>query len=359
MPLKILQAAYPFAPAGTEAVGGAEQVLSALECAAAHAGHASIVAGCAGSKSFGQFIETCRVPPEISPESRQAVWQDHRAAIENAIDIFSVDLVHMHGVDFYQYLPRRDVPILATLHLPLECYPADLFSRLPDNVWLNCVSASQYSRWASCENMLPPIENAVAIPPVEMLQPREDFAFSLGRICPEKGYHFAIEAAKKADVDFFLAGQVFPYPAHQKYFEEEIKPRLDSRRRFVGPASGTRKTAWLSGARCLLAPSTVAETSSLVTMEAMACGTPVIGFASGALPDLIQQGRTGWIVRSTDEMAEAIRAAGMISREVCREYAREHFSLERMTSRYLALYEVLAAKTCVVPHRSEIALSPA
>src|SRR5207249_5576489 len=129
---------------------------------------------------------------------------------------------------------------------------------------------------------------------------------ALGRICPEKGFHFALQAAKMARADLLLAGQVFPYASHVEYFESKIVPRLDERRQFVGPVGFHRKKRLLSKAKCLLVPSTVNETSSLVAMEALAAGTPVIAFPSGALPEIVEHGRTGYLVSDVKEMAQAI-----------------------------------------------------
>src|SRR5690606_1063450 len=132
---------------------------------------------------------------------------------------------------------------------------------------------------------LPPIENGV---PVEALGARvrkRGFALALGRICPEKGYHLALEAAHRAGLPLLLAGAVFRYAAHERYFREEIAPRLDSLRRFIGAVPLGRKRRLLAAARCVVVPSLVPETSSLVAMEALASGTPVVAFPVGALAD--------------------------------------------------------------------------
>jgi glycosyltransferase involved in cell wall biosynthesis len=144
-----------------------------------------------------------------------------------------------------------------------------------------------------------------------------------------------------------LAGEVFRYETHERYFREAVEPRLDRRRRFVGPVGFAAKRRLLSAARALLVPSLAAETSSLVAMEALACGTPVIAFAAGALPEVVEHGRTGFIVGDAAEMARAIRRVGEIDPAVCRATARRRFSDERMTREYFALYERLARGAAV------------
>jgi glycosyltransferase involved in cell wall biosynthesis len=136
---------------------------------------------------------------------------------------------------------------------------------------------------------------------------------------------------------------VFPYPDHEKYFAAEIEPRLGPRARFLGNLDFARKRRFLTTARCLPMPSLIAETSSLVVMEAIACGTPEVAFPVGALPDLIEPGVIGFLVRDIREMAEAIDASGDIDRDHCREIARQRFSLERMVEGYFEYYRKLAA----------------
>ena len=96
---------------------------------------------------------------------------------------------------------------------------------------------------------------------------RRGFALTLGRICPEKGQHLALDAAHAAGLPLLLGGAVFPYPAHQAYFTASIAPRLDRLRRWLGPLPFARKRRLLSAARCLLVPSTADETASLVAFD--------------------------------------------------------------------------------------------
>jgi glycosyltransferase involved in cell wall biosynthesis len=190
--------------------------------------------------------------------------------------------------------------------------------------------------------MLEAIPNGV---PVERFaaarHTRRNFVLAMGRICPEKGFQLAIDAAQIAGAPLLIAGQVYPYEAHQAYFAEQIRPRLGPGVRFLGGIDFTRKRRLLSAARCLLVPSLVAETSSLVTIEALACGTPVVAFPAGALADIVEPGVTGFLVNDADEMAEAIHRADALDRERCREVARRKYSLDRMVEAYFAAYRHL------------------
>jgi glycosyltransferase involved in cell wall biosynthesis len=172
---------------------------------------------------------------------------------------------------------------------------------------------------------------------------KRSFCLALGRICPEKGFHIAIRAATKARVPLLLAGEVFGFKAHQDYFNAEIVPKLSPSIRFIGALKFARKMRLLSAARCLLVPSLAGETSSLVAMEALACGTPVIASCVGALPDIIEHGRTGYLVKNADEMAEAIEAVATLDPQVCRATARRRFGMERMIGDYFELYAHLSA----------------
>jgi len=198
--------------------------------------------------------------------------------------------------------------------------------------------------------MVDPIPNGVDVERLATgAHAKGSYALSLGRVCPEKAFHLALDAAHQAGMPLLLAGQVFPYDLHLKYFNQQIVPRLDRMRRFVGPLRFSRKRSLLSRARCLLITSSVAETSSLVAMEALACGTPVVAFRSGALPEIVDHGETGYIVDTVDEMAAALRAVDSLDPEKCRAVARRQFSSHVMAARYLALYEQLISSKCRQP----------
>jgi glycosyltransferase involved in cell wall biosynthesis len=348
VPLTVLSVAYPLAPVRADVPGGAEQVLLQLDRALIRAGDRSLVIACEGSGVVGDLISTSKLPPILDDQAKHEAQRRHAGTIARTLRSERVDLVHMHGCDFFEYLPAAGVPVLATLHLPLAWYPAEALQPSRPGTWLHCVSKAQHDSRPARTRFLPPIENGVEVVSGP-LPGKDDFALFLGRICPEKGVHLAIDAAKRANVPLIIAGDVFPYEAHRRYFNDEVEPRLDTACRFIGSVGPRQKEVLLATSRCLLVPSLVDETSSLVAREALAAGTPVIAFPRRALVDIIEQGRTGFIVDSIEEMAVAIGAAKFIDGETCRETAKQRFPLSRMIASYFAVYHRLATEHAAMP----------
>ncbi len=329
---------------GPRAVGGAEQILTWLEAALPGHGWDSLVAARADSEPAGELFGTPVPPGPLTPAVQAEVTGSHQAAIDRALAYRQVDLVHMHGIDFHRYRLPRDLPVLVTLHLPPSWYPGTIWN-LPANYRLQCVSESQR---ATCPDpireRLHVVENGVPLPSWTHPARRDSFALLLSRICPEKNLHAGLDAARLAGVPVLLAGEAFPYPDHLRYLREEIEGRLHRGARLLGPVTGRRKERLLRNARCLLLPTLAPETSSVVAMEALAAGTPVIAYPSGAIPGILEHGRTGFLVDSVEAMAAAIGRLDEIHPDACRRAARERFTLTRMVDGYLALYARIAGR---------------
>lgn len=346
-PLRVLQVAYPFAPVSLDASGGAEQIVAILDDGLASRGHHSVVVACAGSRVAGTLVPGPRLPDRFDDVGCRTV----RSRLESLLGHLTVeppfDLVHLHGVDFASYLPAQGPPVLVTLHLPPSYYEAASFGVVRPNTYWVCVSSRQRSSCPESVPVLRTIPNGIRLSDYRPAPSKGGYALALGRICPEKGYHLALDAAKAAGCELLLAGPVFGYDAHERYFEDEIVVRLDARRRYLGPVGLSAKRDLLAGARCLVVPSLVPETSSLVVMEALASGTPVVSFPSGAIVDLVEAGRTGFIVSSVAEMAQALRAISAIDPNDCYQAAQRRFSADRMIEAYLDVYGAIGKG---VPH---------
>jgi glycosyltransferase involved in cell wall biosynthesis len=357
MNLSVLSIAYPLAPVGPDAAGGSEQILSLLDRTLVRNGHHSVVIACEGSRAEGTLITTPLHCGLLDPEVRAAAQERHRRAILRALDRWSFDLIHMHSLDFHTYLPPPGLPVLATLHLPPDWYPKEIFHPSRPDTWLQCVSASQQRNCPRSPALLPYIENGVPLERLRTTVRTRGYALALGRVCPEKGFHLALDAAIEAESALIIAGEIFRYREHEEYFWREMMPRLNGQtRRFVGPVGLGRKRRLLAGARCLLVPSLAPETSSLVSMEAMSCGTPVIAFPAGALPEIVEHGKTGFLVENAREMAQAIRSVDQLDPEDCRRAARQRFRADRMIGQYMKLYEQLTRAT---NRRAEVSGYPA
>jgi glycosyltransferase involved in cell wall biosynthesis len=340
--LTVLQVAYPFAPVSLDAAGGAEQIMALLDRALTSRGHCSIAIACKGSQTAGVLLPVAANAP-VDERARKTTRDAFRDRVAEALAHWRVDVVHMHGVDFFDYLPPSGPAVLATLHLPIDFYPGAIFQPGRTNTYLNCVSGAQLRTCPPCERVIGAIDNGILVDLFpRTIAARGDYALALGRICPEKGFHLALDAAEHAGVPLWLAGPIFPYPEHEEYFSRELLPRLSPPHRYLGPVGFQQKLELLCTARCLVVPSLVAETSSLVAMEAMACGTPVVSFPSGALATLVTHERTGFLVENLQQMASAIARSGEIDGRECRLEAEARFSADRMAEQYFEIYEDLA-----------------
>jgi glycosyltransferase involved in cell wall biosynthesis len=343
----VLSVAFWLAVVGPESVGGAEQILLQIDEGLVRRGHKSLVIARPESKITGTLIPTVPVDGRVSDAGWRLAHDSIRKAITDALQRYPVNLVHLHGVDFADYLPVEDVPVLVTLHLPLHWYKPNALTLTRPNTFFHCVSRSQAETFPKTLPMLPALENGVSSDLFRHRGIRKgQFAAALGRICPEKGFHLALRGCRQAHTSMLLAGKVYPFREHQAYFAEEIVPELDSQRRYIGPMAMRGKWRLLSAASCVIVPSLAPETSSLVAREALACGTPVVAFANGALPEVVRQGETGFLVQLQDELPDAIRACRSLDPERCREIARQRFCPDRMVENYIATYRGILEGAC-------------
>jgi glycosyltransferase involved in cell wall biosynthesis len=349
-PLRILYVGYALLPVNDQSCGGAEQMLWTLEREVAAAGHITTVAATTESKVSGGLYAT-GAPGTGSLQSAAQYEAAHHSRTLELIHVREMigrpfHLIHDESGSFFSNAHKIDVPVLATLHLPRYFYPRHLFSHLPSNLRFNCVSQSQLQSFSGLENMIGAVPNGICLERFPLQVAKRDYLLWMGRICEEKGAHIALDLADKLGMPVVTAGQVYPFSYHQRYFEREILPRIDrmaGRAKLIRSPDFDTKVELLQNARAVLVPSLVDETSSLVAMEAAACGTPVIAFRRGALPEVVQHGVTGFLVTTRDQMMEAVADVSSISPRQAHEYAQVNYSATEMAAAYLKIYEQLAA----------------
>jgi glycosyltransferase involved in cell wall biosynthesis len=164
----------------------------------------------------------------------------------------------------------------------------------------------------------------------------------LGRIEDIKGTHTAIEVAQRTGRRLIIAGNI--PEGKQSYFDSRVKPHLDDRIVYVGPVNDEQKNKLLENALAFLMPVQWNEPFGIVMAEAMACGTPVLGFPYGSVPEVVQDKINGFVCRDTDEMVQRVGDIGAIDRRTVRRIAESRFSSEKISADYLALYEKLIAR---------------
>jgi glycosyltransferase involved in cell wall biosynthesis len=325
-------------PVSASSAGGAEQILYLLDLGLIERRIYSLAIAADGSEISGRLWATPSASNDIKEAERAEAQKIHRRTIAKVLASEAVDLIHFHGLDFGAYLPDSDVPKVATLHLPIPWYENGSLDA--QDVHLVSVSENQ-AHSADAKRIHTIIRNGIDTSKHLPGAGERGSLLWLGRICPEKGTHIAIQVARELHLPLTVAGPVHPFAFHRNYFQTEVQPLLDSKRVYVGPVGLETKTKLLSSARALLVPSLAAETSSLVAMEAASSGTPVVAFRSGALPEVVRDGVTGFLADDLQGMIQAVARLDEISALRCREYAIRNFSSERMVNDYIKLYKDL------------------
>jgi len=251
------------------------------------------------------------------------------------------DFLHFH-LDYYPFslFSRQPTPFVTTLHgrldLPEHQPVFDAFATVPT------VSISNSQRRPLPQaNWVRTVHHGL---PERLLVPKpvkpSYFAF-LGRIAPEKGVDRAIRIAQHCGVKLKIAAKVDN--ADREYFDEQIEPMMKlSGVEYIGEINDRDKSEFLSGAIALLVPIDWPEPFGLVMIEAMACGTPVIAFSRGSVPEVIDDGVTGFIVEDINGAIGAVDRLGHLSREKIRQRFEERFTARRMAQDYLSVYRSLS-----------------
>jgi len=266
------------------------------------------------------------------------------------------DVVHNHvGYPGVVLGDLAGASMVTTLHGPVPDAHRPYYRSFPEHPFV-AISESQ-RREAAGLRVCATIPHGIDTRRYSPGGSRRDYVLFLGRVSPEKGTHLAIEAALRAGVPLVIAAKVDPQD--RSYFEGRVAPLVDGTRvRFIGEVAGEAKRDVLRGARALLHLVQFPEPFGLVMVEALACGTPVIAMPLGSIPEVVADGRTGYVVRDVDEAVAAIGRLEAISPAACRAEAVARFDAGLMVERYCALYATLAAPRVTLRRRRGAGASP-
>ncbi len=323
--------------------GGTERVVAFLTDELVRQGHEVTLFASGDSRTRARLapvidaaLRLDRVPPD--PLSAHVLLLEQVLQRADEFDVLHFHIDYLH----FPVLRRLAVPHLTTLHGRLDLPGLDRLYREYRDMPVVSISDSQRSPLPAA-GWIGTVYNGL---PESLLpfDPRGgDYLAFLGRMSPEKGPETAIRIAVTSGLPLRMAAKVDP--VDQAYFDQRIRPWLDHPGiEFVGEIDEREKARFLGRARALLFPIDWPEPFGLVMTEAMACGTPVIAFRRGSVPEVMADGVTGFVVDSLDEAVAAVGRIGTIRRRDCRRHFEQHFSARRMARDYLALYEQVRAR---------------
>jgi len=259
-------------------------------------------------------------------------------------DQSNYDLIHISVFSLIFYLPLINLinkPIVVTLHgFPFGGDDAEVI--LPQVSKINFVIISNFflKKWAKPKKYRV-IRHGIDLNDFIYSEKSKDYFFWMNRISPEKGLEDAIEAALRTNSSLIVSGPI----RDQDYFERILRPHLGKNILYAGPLGLKEKVNYYQGAKAFLMPIKWEEPFGLVVVEAMACGTPVIAYGRGAIPEIISDKSDGLIIKpdSIDGMVRAMKDVSSISRKSCRKKAEQKFSIDRMVDEYLDYYKQILA----------------
>jgi len=247
-----------------------------------------------------------------------------------------VDIIHSHYTLMSSYYANLvDTPTVSSIHSPIRPEIKPVMKHFKNNRYIS-FSLAQRKQMPEL-NWIANIYHGVDTKLFAYNEIPQDYFFYIGRITEDKGVHLAIEAAQKANVKLIIAGRSY---IDEGYWHNQIEPKIDGEQIiYVGEAGSERKIELYQNAKAVLFPTQYEEVFGLVMIEAMSCGTPVIGWDSGSVREVLKDGETGYVVSSVKDMVQAIRDIDTIKRSNCRKRAEIYFSVKKMVSGYLKVYQ--------------------
>ena len=246
------------------------------------------------------------------------------------------DIIHDH-CEWYTspFTKFLKPPIVTTIHHPLSEETIILYKKFPK---VNYVSISKHQRKSAPGiNFVKTIYHGLSTREYSFNSQPKDYLLWLSKITPQKGIADAIDIAKRTGKKLIISGYI--PPEYADYFNYRLKPLIDGKQiQFVGASDFPKKIELFKNAKAFLFPIRRPEPFGLVVIESMACGTPVIAYKEGSMPEIIKDGKTGFLVNSPEEAIEAIGKIGQIERKTCRRSVSHKFSLKKMVNKYEALY---------------------
>ncbi len=275
----------------------------------------------------GEFVGPVEVAKIFGLWDQYLIAQMFQAAAKGAYDI-----LHIHPVDraLPLALSHLSIPVVYTLHDPIYSWRRDI-DRMFASPNQHYISISNAQRKPAPDlNYLATIYNGIDLSSFPFSEKHDDYLLFVGRLHPEKGVAEAVEIARRTGQKLIIAGP----PVEGEYWEKKIAPYLGGNIEYIGHVPKPNLYKYYGRAKATLVPIQWEEPFGLVMTESMACGTPVIAFRRGSVPEVVRDGATGFIVDTIEEMVKKVYDIKSIDRRVCRGHVEKNFSVERMVSDY-------------------------
>jgi glycosyltransferase involved in cell wall biosynthesis len=359
----IVVVAPPWYPVPPHGYGGIELVVGLLCDALRQAGHRVTLVAAEGSEpgAIGLAPHSWRADLGTPTERLRELTYANRVA-DTLTQLGRIDVIHDHcGFSTLVAASLTEVaPVVHTVHGNIPEAYATFYTSAAGRTGFVSISAAQRQSMPELP-WIGTVHNAVDVDALRVTpREKEPYLLCLARICPDKGQHVAIEAARRAGMRLVLAGKVEGIPEATDYFDRYIAPAVDGDRVVhVHNVAGDEKARLLARALALLAPLQWDEPFGLSMVEAMASGTPVIAMARGAAPELVTEGVTGFLVHDIDGMTAAIPRVAAVDPWACAAASRARFSPYAMADAYLQLYDSALRKLLTLPERAEGVIVPA
>jgi glycosyltransferase involved in cell wall biosynthesis len=304
---------------------------------------------------FSTADSTCPVPrswagPSVAPQQIGDVVAELQQVLTGYEALAGCDVVHDHtlcGPLLAAQAGMRSPAVVTTAHGPMDGELAPMYRALAGRVPVIAISHAQ-----AAQAPLPVaavIHHGVELDRYPMGDGSGGYLAFLGRMCPQKGPHRAIEIARRAGLPLRIAAKIRE-PLERAYFDAAVAPLLGGDVDYVGELGWDDKVALLRDAIALVNPIAWPEPFGLVMVEALACGTPVLALAAGAAPEIVRDGRTGFLAAAVEQLAVRAGELARLDRRLCRSSVEAHFSAESMIREHIRFYErVLAPVVEIVP----------
>ena len=244
------------------------------------------------------------------------------------------DVIHVQSAQAIALSRFVKRPFVLTLHGPHVADLSEYYSYFPK---VNYVCISDAQRETETMPRMRTIHHGIDVESYRLVEEKKQYLSFIGRIAPLKGTHLAIDVAKRTGIPLKIAGDI--QPTNREYFESKVKPHIDGRLiEYIGLADLKAKNELLGNSMAMLFPIQWNEPFGLVMVEAMACGTPVLAMPGGSVPEVVQDGVSGYVCRSVRDMTKRVRELNFKPSAI-RSYVEENFSVERMVRNYVKLYE--------------------